>query len=417
MAPETEDEVAHQFSLLALCGKIPLDLWEQYFSIVGVGTEEIPWDTMHYLPLDRRSLSFLTDAMAKAPSRIQEEVLQDLTDVQALASDRGMEQLLITGKLAPSPVDLQELLLQYDGHHARTLAVRCTWPAIFRRAVEHHRIHGIDPHRWHRTARLEDTQPHFDERAQEQLREAISHYFVHQGRGRGCAVTVEPRGDDLYVFVYPEDAPHRRLAFNEAHTMVVETTRPALEIIFVWHAETQTVDCFATCPQRDRQAALQRFGRIMLDVDFFPDVPRIPVFQLDALKYRGYPFPVQREDQLLSVRVVRLRLADRRIPGCPRITVEHSKAQDAEALYDVMEDKLREGQATAGDMEVEEAQLRFYFRGKTPTAQPITRTVTLSMPDMLRLGRNDPYYPTIRTLLRRWHLDVAHTLTASASWR
>lgn len=409
--------MAHQFSLLALCGKIPLDLWEEYFTIVGIDTGTIPWEIMHYLPPDRRSLAFLTDAIAKAPTSVRDEVAQDLADVQALASDRGMEQLLLTGKLAPSPVDLQEVFIHYTGYHARALAVRCTYPALFHRAVEHHRIHGIEPHRWHRTARLENPHPNFSEAAQAHLREAISAYFVRQGRGRGCAVTVEERGEDVYIFIYPEDAPHRCLAFDQTHTMVVETTRPALELIFVWHAETQTVDCFGTCPQRDRQAALQRVGRILLDVDFFPDVPRIPVFQLEALKFRGYPFPVQREDQLLSVRVVWLRLVDRRIPGGSRIIVDHTRVRDVDTFYDDMEEKIRDAKTTVGDMEVEAVQLRFYFRGKTPTAQPITRTVTLSLPNVLRLGRNDPYYPTIRTLLRRWHLDVAHTLTASAGWR
>lgn len=291
-------------------------------------------------------------------------------------------------KFALSPVDLTDHLALYDGSHAKALFVLLEWQDIFRRAVTYHRVHGIAAHRWYRTGRIDGVRPNFGDHAQEHLRDAIGHYFCQQGRGRGCEVTVEERGEDIYTFVYPEDYARRCLVFDQAHALTVETLHPAFEIIFVYHRETQTVDCFATCPQGDRKAALQRYGRIMLDVDFFPELPRVPVFQLDALKFRGYPFPAQREDDLLSVHVVRLRLVDRSGPDKNRITVD------------------------AGDAFDEEAQLRFYFRGKTPTTQPISRTVALTMPDMLRLSRNDRYYLTIRTLLRRWQLDVAHTVAA-----
>jgi len=406
----------NQFSLLTFCGKVPLDLLEEYLTEMGICNEGwgscIPWDTMKSLPLDRRSLALLRQAIVNAPSPLREQVLQDFVDVDTLATDQGIAQLVATGKFAPSPVDLTDHLPLYDGNHAKALFVRLEWPDIFRRAVTYHRVHGIAAHRWYRTGRIDGVRPNFGDHAQEHLREAISHYFCQQGRGRGCEVTVEERGEDLYTFVYPEDYARRCLVFDQAHTLTVDTLHPAFEIIFVFHQETQTVDCFATCPQGDRKAALQRYGRIMLDVDFFPDVPRVPVFQLDALKFRGYPFPAQRDDDLLSVRVVRLRLTDRRDPEKNRITVESGNAIDEEALYDFMDEKLCLAQATVHDMDVEEAHLRFYFRGKTPTTQPISRTVTLAMPDVLRLGRNDKYYPTIRTLLRRWQLDVAHTVAA-----
>ncbi len=406
----------NQFSLLTFCSKVSLDLLEDYLTEMGVCNEGwgscIPWETMKSLPLDRRSLALLRQAIVNAPSPLREQVLQDFVDVDTLATEQGIAQLIATGKFAPSPVDLTDRLTLYDGSHAKALFVRLEWPDIFRRAVAYHRLYGIATHRWYRTGRIEGARPNFGDTAQVHLRDAISHYFCQQGKGRGCDVTVEERGEDLYTFVYPEDYGRRCLVFDQAHVLTVETIHPAFEIIFVFHRETQTVDCFATCPQGDRQAALLRYGRIMLDVDFFPDVPRVPVFQLDALKFRGYPFPAQRDDDLLSVRVVRLRLADRRDPEQNRLTVDSGNAIDEEALYDFMDEKLSLAQATVQAMDVEEAHLRFYFRGKTPTTPPISRTVTLAMPDMLRLGRNDKYYPTICTLLRRWQLDVAHTVAA-----
>ena len=406
-----------QFSLLAFCGKVPLDLLETYLTDMGVCADGwgscIPWDTLRSLPLDRRGLAIIRQAIVNAPSPLREQVLQDMVDVHALATDQGIAQLITTGKFAPDPVDLTDHLYVYRDNHAKALFVRCEWPHLFRRAVEHHRLAGIPMHRWYHSARIDEAMPNFQEHVQEHLREAVSHYFCQQGYGRGCVVTVEERGAEIFTFLYPEDHGRRCLLFEQAgHTMQVETIYPAFEIIVVWHTDTQTVDCFATCTQEERKAVLHRYARIMLDVDFFPDLPRVPVFRLEALKFRGFPFAVQRDDALLSVRVVRLYLRNQRDPEQHRIMVESGKAVDPEAIYDYVDEKLGIAHATIQEMTVEEAHLRLYFRGKTPTSAPISRTVALTLPDVLRLNRTDTYYPTIRTLLRRWQLDVAHTLAA-----
>jgi hypothetical protein len=406
----------NQFSLLAFFGKLPLELLEQYWTEVGLSETElgscIPWETLKSLPLDRRSVAIIKHAIVNAPSPLRERVLQDCVDVDVLATDQGIAQLIAAGHFAPTKVNLIDHLALYDGSHAKALFVRCEWPAIFQRALEYHRIHGIAEHRWYKTGRIDGARLTINEAAQAHLRESISHHFCQQGRGRGCEVTVEERGEEVYVFVYPEDYVRRRLAFDDTHTLTVETVRPAFEVIFVFHRDTQIVECFASCPHSDRKIALQHFGRIMLDVTLFPELMRQPVYRLDALKYRAYPFPVRREDELLSVQVTMLKLAHRQDPDHGRMTVHSDCASESEALYTYLEERLRLHHATLDEMDVQEAHLRLFFRGKSPTAQPVSRTVVLALPDMLRLQRTDKYYPTIRDLLRRWQLDVAHTIAA-----
>ena len=176
----------NQFSLLAFCGKVPLELLEDYLTDMGICDEGwgscIPWETMKSLPLDRRSLALLRQAIVNAPSPLREQVLQDFVDVDTLATDQGIAQLITTGKFAPTPVDLTDHVSWYDGSHAKALFVRCEWPNIFRRAVEYYRIHGIAAHRWYRTGRIDAARPTFSDEVQEHLRDAISHYFCQQGR-------------------------------------------------------------------------------------------------------------------------------------------------------------------------------------------------------------------------------------------
>jgi hypothetical protein len=60
-------------------------------------------------------------------------------------------------------------------------------------------------------------------------------------------------------------------------------------------------------------------------------------------------------------------------------------------------------------LDVHQVVLRVLFRGTTPSARPIPRTITLTFPDVCSLKRSDPYYQVIMRLLRDWGIDAAPT--------
>lgn len=406
----------HQFSLLAFLAKVPMDLLEAYFAEVGLDQTAlgacIPWDALAYDRENfRRGLAIVRQAITEADTGLRERILQDFMDVNDLADDAGLTALAISARLRPQPIDLWDHLHLLEGSHGKALAVLCHWPDIFHHALRYRRVEAIAEHRWYKTGRIEEAIPNFSPAAQDQLAEVIGQHYLQLGRGRGCAVDVETRGDESYIFVYLEDYARRRMAFDEQHALIVETVRPAFEVIFVYQTALQTVDFFSPGNKLERQQVLKAFGRVMLGVELYPEDRRQQIFQLDALKYRGFNFATRPEDRVQAVMLKAIWLKDYEdLDQCEYHYVSELRSNPV-SCYHAMDKDLREKHLLLAELDVIQVQLRILFRGKTPTARPIPRTITLTRPDVCSLKRSDPYYLVILRLLRDWGIDAAPTIT------
>jgi hypothetical protein len=78
---------------------------------------------------------------------------------------------------------------------------------------------------------------------------------------------------------------------------------------------------------------------------------------------------------------------------------------DPDSCYQAMDDGLNQERLPRAQMEVFRVQLRLVFRGTHPTGRPVTRTITLSSPDVCTLKRHDPYYLVVMQILRRCGID------------
>jgi len=319
--------------------------------------------------------------------------------------------LAVSARLRPQPIDLWDTLDVLAGSHAKALYALCHWPEIFHAALRHRRIHTIAEHRWHKTGRMAEASPDFSPAAQARLADVIGQHYLQVGRGRGCAVEVETHGEEVYIFLYPEDYARRQLAFDAQHALIVETVRPAFEVIFVYHTARQTMDFFSPGNKLERQQVLKLFGRVMLGVELYPEDRRQQIFQLDALKYRGFNFATRPEDRVQAVMLKAIWLKDYEdLDQCEYHYVSELRSNPV-SCYHAMDKDLREKHLLLAELDVIQVQLRILFRGKTPTARPIPRTITLTRPDVCSLKRSDPYYLVILRLLRDWGIDAAPTIT------
>jgi len=329
----------NSFSLLAFLCKVPVELLEEYAESVGLNETLlgscIPWLTIDALEADRRSMAVVRQAIVEAPEALRDRIMQDFMDVDALADGRGIEYLLITGRCQqPEPVDLALHLSHYAGSHAKALFALLEFPEVFQRALRFAHVESFGESRWHKTGRIDGAQPQVTERSLEQLRLAISNYCRLQGRGTGCTVDVEDRGDDLYVFVYPEDYARRRMVYNAQHDLIVETFRPAFEVIYVYHRPTQTLEIYVGGVSRDREALKRYFGRAILGVElgFWSGARR--VYQLEHLKYATCTFPIQPTDEVVAVRLKRLSFLDTAGAETREITLASRCEQNPNDLYE-----------------------------------------------------------------------------------
>ncbi|MHB9109522.1 MAG: hypothetical protein ACYDCO_20910 [Armatimonadota bacterium] len=411
----------HQFSLLAFLAKVPLGLLETYFTEVGLGQTElgacIPWDALAYDRENfRRGLAIIRQAITAADTPLRERILQDFMDVNDLADEGGLTALAMSARLRPQPVELWDALFCYEGSHAKALAALCEWPEIFHNALRHRRVEAIAEHRWVKTGRIEEALPDFSPAAQTQLAEVIGQHYHQLGHGRGCVVEVEPRGDGVYTFVYPEDYARRRLAFDAQHQLIVETTRPAFEVIFAWQTATQTLEYFSPGNKLERQQVLTAFGRVMLGVELCPDQRRPSIFHLDPLTSPGFDFALRPEDRVDAVLLKEIWLRKKDDLDGRFFHYGSKLTTDPLSCYQAMEDGLNEERVPLDQLEVYRVQLRLHFRGRQTGSRQILRTITLSHPDLCTLKRTDPYYQVIMEILRRCGIDRSASVM-EPTWR
>jgi len=402
----------NSFSLLAFLCKVPVDLLEEYAEYVGL-TETplgscIPWRTIEAMEADRRSMAVVRQAIVEAPDAVRDRIMQDFMDVDALADGRGIEYLLITGRCQPEPVELALHLSHYAGSHAKALFALLEFPEVFRRALRFAHVESFGESRWHKTGRIDGAQPQVTERNLESLRLAISNYCRLQGRGIGCTVDVEDRGDDLYVFVYPEDYTRRRMVYNAQRDLIVETFHPAFEVIYVYHRPAQTLEIYVGGGSRDREALKRYFGRAILGVELGLWSGARRVYQLEHLKYATSTFPVQPTDEVVAVRLKRLSFLDTAGAETREISLASRCEQNPNDLYAYLEQVVTESNLSLAQLAVARASFQLVFQRRQDHGRQVTRTFTLAVPNTHTFRRNDPYAPKIQELLKRWKIDVAH---------
>lgn len=400
----------NQFAWLAFLRKIPLELLEEYLTDVGVCDSDlgasIPWTTMEY---DRENLTqglaWIRQAIFTSDLATRMRVAQDFLDVNEMADDYGIAALINSARFRPEPVDLRPHVELFDGNHAKAFFVLCEWPEIFHAALRYRRVDAIAEHRWVKTGRIEEALLDISATAQSQLAAVISRHYRELGRGQGCAVEVESRDAEVYLFLYLEDYARRRLAFDAQHQLIVETTRPAFEVIFVWNTADRTLEFFSPGNKLERQQVLQVFGRVILGVELCSESRRPAIFALDPLTSRGFDFMLRPADRVDTILLKEIWLRKKEDLDGNSYHYSSKLITDPQACYQAMDEGLNQDRLPLAQLEVYRVQLRIHFRGKHPTGRPVTRTITLSHPDVCTLKRNDPYYLVVMQILRRCGID------------
>lgn len=402
------------FSLLAFLCKVPLELLEEYATQVGL-TEthlgsSIPWRTIEALEADRRSMAIVRQAIVEAPESLRDRIMQDFMDIDALADGRGIEYLLITGRCQPEPVELAPHLTHYAGSHAKALFALLEFTDVFKRALRFAHVESLGESRWQKTGHIAGALPQITESSVRSLRLAISNYCRLQGRGTGCEVDVEDRGDDLYVFVFPEDYARRRMVYNAQRDLIVETFRPAFEVIYVYHRPAQTLEIFVSGGTRDREALKRFFGRAILGVELGLWSGARRVYQLEHLKYATSTFPVMPTDEVVAVRLKRLCFLDTAAEETREIALASRCEQNPYDLYAYLEQVVTESNLSLAQLAVARASFQLVFQRRQDSGRQVTRSFTLAVPNTHTFKRNDPFAPKIQELLKRWKIDVAHEI-------
>ena len=386
-----------QYSPKTFLRQAPNALLRRYLQKHEIG-EDLPWD---HLPETEIDLVFKT--IEAAPETMRRRIDRDLREIYEMADEGGVKTLIEEGREPVHSLYLAETLGEMKGHLEPAFWVFLEHPKVFAVAQQFHHADHLTARSWRKRKDLPPAEPSTDAHSSQRLADVISAYY-HQkeGRGRGCQVDHYRRGDRLYWFAYPEDYAEGRLIYDEQHRLLLQTQRPAFEVIFVHDPKEQSLDLFARGDRRTVGDLQRVFGRAILGVELEdPEAPEA-TYELNGLLSRDFPLPLEPGDGVEQVRVRRLRLG---IMGreYKRITLEANVRDNPKAIYGLLDDVLA-GQRIPRDLlTVVGVNLQMAFRA---VAGNRSRTLSfdVSYPDSCSL-KYDPKHETAKALLKRWGID------------
>jgi hypothetical protein len=242
--------------------------------------------------------------------------------------------------------------------------------------------------------------PAVKQQDKDSLANAVCAFYQKQGRGFHCTVDNYRRENPERhcYFVYPEDYPATEVGYNDEGELVRWPTRPAFEVIFVYHPESGFLNVCAKGRGEDVEKLQEMFCENILGLDQLPD-KRTKHFDLGLLRDGDFRFRTEPADGVESVCVKMLRLD---VPGMGnrRITFEASSPTDTKAIYKLIDRALAKQSLSLDDVTVAKAKLRFKFVGKDGKKGKSV-TFEIAVPDHCTL-KDDPMDQIAKKYIERW---------------
>jgi hypothetical protein len=228
---------------------------------------------------------------------------------------------------------LIERLAQMKSHYERAMTVYLDHPEFWKAATRFYRADSMTNWKVRRgLPQKAASQDHGDRRAFEA--EIGGWFRKHQARGKNCQVEVYRRDDRDYFFAYPEDFADELSEYVD-NKLDRKPHRPAFEVVFVWKEKDGTLEINCRGTKKVLEAMQAGFARCILKLPTIPPVPAKPVYDLDRLKDRNFPFVYDPGQGIEAVWVNRLRLESITREG-DRVTFEAETDADRYALYDLI---------------------------------------------------------------------------------
>lgn len=146
-------------------------------------------------------------AFTALPAKQQAAMEVDFQDINALASDGGVEALLNEAAFYEDET-FPEAISTIDGYHAKAMWAFLHKSGYWKGASSLRHADTVAGRFWKKRNDLPNVPPHEDEEDIRQLEKAISDYFSKtEGRGRNCKVEPYRKVETgkEYFFAYPEN--------------------------------------------------------------------------------------------------------------------------------------------------------------------------------------------------------------------
>jgi len=323
--------MASQYQHRQFFRRVPNTLLAQYFESrnTDLGVD--------FGKLKEAEVGPIFEAFTALPEEQQADMEVDFQDINALATDGGIEALRNEAAFYEDQT-FPKAISASDGYHAKAMWAFLHAPKYWKGASALLHADTIADRFWKKCTDLPKVPPQLDEEDIGQLANAISHYFNKtKGRGRNC--TVEPyrkvETGKEYFFAYPEDYGQSGVEW-EHNSLTTRSRHPAFEIIFVYCEAEGSLDIYAPKNTKAVPELQKIFAKTILKLDTLLDgTIDKRVYDLDPLANPDFEFQFSQGSGINAATVTKIRLTLKHASK-RRIVLEADTKHNAMAVYDLL---------------------------------------------------------------------------------
>lgn len=325
--------MASQYQHRQFLRRVPNELLVSYFESRDV---ELGLKFGH---LTETQVEPIFEAFTALPLEQQADMEVDFQDINALATDGGIEALLNEAKFYQDDT-FPEAISAIDGYHAKAMWAFLHKPEYWKGASALLHADTVAGRFWKKRNDLPRVSPHVGDEEIEQLAQAISHYFNKtEGRGRNCKVEPYRKVETgkEYFFAYPEDYGKSDVEW-ERNSLTTRPRHPAFEIIFVYCASEGSLDIYAPKNTKAVPELQKLFAKSILKLDTLADGSIDKrVYNLDPLADPNFEFEFPAGSGIDEAIVTKIRLALKH-GSRRRVTLEADTTRNSMAVYDLLKE-------------------------------------------------------------------------------
>jgi len=310
----------------------------------------------------------------------------DFHDVHELADETGIHVVIEEAEY--QQVELVAALGELDDFHDQAMWVFLKHRKVFDVASRFSRADGLPNRSWQKRVGLPQQRPHTDDATITRFRQALVDYYVkREGRGQNCTVERYKRGEQYYLFAYPEDYARAEQDYQGA-VLRRRPHRPAFDLVFVYTPDHGTLDVYAPGGRKVIAVLQAIFTEVVLG-ERLPDTPQDDrVFDLEPLRRRDFRWLYEPSSGIAAVFLKRLRLSLITAEG-ERISVEGKKPGDVHDLYDgLVGSDGKPGPFAERMLRVTQAEVHVDY-AEIAGRKPGAKDFRVTWPNMCNLGQDD----------------------------
>ncbi len=352
--------------------------------------------------LSETQIDSIMEAWQELPDKQRYQIEAEFRTINELADTHGRQLLY---EEAVSPFHNLDIAKEYSGmknHYEWAFWMYMNHPAVFNIAIDHAFMDTLTA--WKRFGVDKGLQPKVDPKDLDNLVDEIIAFYKKQGRGRYCHVDnyLRQKPERHCYFIYPEDYASTEIGYNDANEFVHRRTRPAFEIIFVYHPETGIFETSARGGAKTVAKLQDIFCRTILELGGLPTDNK-KRYNLSRFKDRDISFPTDPEDGIEYVSIKMLHLE---LPGevDNKITFQAKPTGNGQRVYELIEKALNEKNVPFDSVDIAKVKLKMQFAGiDGKKGKPLTFDIT--MPDGCTL-KERPHELIAKKYISRWGLEI-----------